>query len=109
MKHEIQNDALDAKREKEMEEEHSNAIELCRADAARKILETHSKWREETKERWGGAEPVRLADTILQVATHTGHHRGQVITRLRALGGDPPLVDFIVWVSAGKPDAIWPE
>lgn len=38
-------------REKEMEEEHSNAIELCRADAARKILETHSKWREETKEK----------------------------------------------------------
>ena len=38
-------------REKEMEEEHSNTIELCRADAARKVLETHSKWREEANEK----------------------------------------------------------
>ena len=38
-------------REKEMDEEHSNTIELCRADAARKVLETHSKWREEANEK----------------------------------------------------------
>ena len=38
-------------REKELEEEQSNAIELCRADAARKILETHSKWHEEVNEK----------------------------------------------------------
>jgi uncharacterized damage-inducible protein DinB len=29
---------------------------------------------------------------------HSEHHRAQVATRLRALGGNPPMTDYILWV-----------
>ena len=51
---------------------------------------------------------ANLAETILQVAAHSSHHRGQVNSRIRELKGEPPLVDFIAWVWLGKPDAVWP-
>jgi uncharacterized damage-inducible protein DinB len=39
-----------------------------------------------------------VRDALLQVAMHSEHHRAQVAMRLRALGGTPPVVDYIVWV-----------
>ena len=48
-----------------------------------------------------------LGDTALQVAMHSTYHRGQINTRLRELGGEPPLVDFLYWVWAGKPAPEW--
>ncbi|MCY4024828.1 MAG: damage-inducible protein DinB [Acidobacteria bacterium] len=50
---------------------------------------------------------VTLADTVVQVVTHTTHHRGQVMTRLREIGGEPPLVDYVIWLWSGKPAAAW--
>ena len=50
-----------------------------------------------------------LKETMSQVVLHTTHHRGQVCTKLKELGGEPPLIDFIVWVWAGKPEAVWPD
>ena len=47
------------------------------------------------------------AVTALQVVTHTTHHRGQVMTRLRELGGAPPVVDYVIWVWSGSPIAEW--
>jgi uncharacterized damage-inducible protein DinB len=44
---------------------------------------------------------------MFQVTSHSTHHRGQVNARLRALGGEPPLVDYIAWVWFGKPAADW--
>jgi uncharacterized damage-inducible protein DinB len=44
-----------------------------------------------------------LGETIMQVLTHSGYHRGQVNARLRAIGGTPPLVDYVAWVWFGKP------
>jgi uncharacterized damage-inducible protein DinB len=38
---------------------------------------------------------------------HTQHHRGQVCTRLREVGGEPPTVDFIVWLWENRPDPTW--
>jgi uncharacterized damage-inducible protein DinB len=38
---------------------------------------------------------VRTA--LTQAVLHSQHHRGQVATRLRALGGVPPTVDDILW------------
>lgn len=52
-------------------------------------------------------EPTTLAETLFQVPSHTTHHRAQVNTRLRELGAEPPLVDYIVWVWFGKPAASW--
>ena len=48
--------------------------------------------------------PATLEETMLQVASHSTYHRGQINTRFRELGGDPASVDFIVWVWLGKPD-----
>ena len=57
-----------------------------------------------------GREPdvPSLGETLLQVAMHSTYHRGQVNARLRELGSEPPLTDFIVWVWLGKPQAVWP-
>jgi uncharacterized damage-inducible protein DinB len=48
-----------------------------------------------------------LAETVLQVASHSTYHRGQVNARLRELGGEPPLVDYIAWIWLGRPAADW--
>lgn len=66
-------------------------------------------WTDKLEEKWGGPiEPVTLAESVLQVAMHTAHHRGQVAARLRDLGSEPPLVDFIAWIWRGRPRAQWP-
>ena len=52
-------------------------------------------------------EEATLAETMLQVTSHSTYHRGQVNARLREIGGEPPMVDFIVWVWLGKPEAVW--
>ena len=44
-----------------------------------------------------------LAETMFQITSHTTYHRGQVNMRLREIGGEPPLVDYIAWVWFGKP------
>lgn len=61
--------------------------------------------------RVAGGEPAAstLADTVFQVVNHSTYHRGQVTARLRELGGEPPLVDYIAWVWRGRPEAAWPE
>jgi uncharacterized damage-inducible protein DinB len=48
------------------------------------------------------AETARIAPAgdrthLLQAVLHSQHHRGQIATRLRDLGGCPPTVDYIVW------------
>ena len=50
---------------------------------------------------------TRLGDTCFQVTSHTTHHRGQVNIRLRALGMEPPAVDYIFWVWLGRPAPQW--
>jgi len=51
--------------------------------------------------------PATLEETMLQTAMHSTYHRAQVNTRLREIGGEPPSVDFIIWVWLGKPKADW--
>ena len=46
-----------------------------------------------------------VGETVFQVINHTTHHRAQVSVRLRSLGGEPPLVDYIAWVWFGRPPA----
>ena len=43
----------------------------------------------------------------MQAAMHSHYHRGQNATRLRELGGVPPMTDFIVWLHKGQPAANW--
>jgi uncharacterized damage-inducible protein DinB len=44
---------------------------------------------------------------LTQAAMHSHYHRGQNATRLRELGGAPPMTDFIVWLRDGQPKARW--
>ena len=48
-----------------------------------------------------------FAETVIQVALHTTHHRGQLATRVRELGGDPPTIDLVLWIWTGRPPAEW--
>lgn len=64
-------------------------------------------WAAELGEQYTHPFGATLAESFLQVALHSTHHRGQLLTRLRELGAKPPLVDFIAWVWMGKPVPDW--
>jgi uncharacterized damage-inducible protein DinB len=49
-----------------------------------------------------------LGQVLLQVSAHSSYHRGQVNARLRELGLEPPMTDFIAWVWVRKPAPPWP-
>jgi uncharacterized damage-inducible protein DinB len=85
---------------------HALLAEIAEEDLDRPIV---FPWTQQVAERLG-FEPslTTLRDTAAQVYAHTAHHRGQVMTRLRELGGNPPLIDFIAWVWRGRPEAVWP-
>ena len=51
--------------------------------------------------------PINLSDMMLQVPLHSQYHRGQINARLRAVGGEPPTVDYIAWLWLGRPPADW--
>jgi uncharacterized damage-inducible protein DinB len=53
--------------------------------------------------------PVRISvrQAMTQAAMHSHYHRGQNATRLRELGGVPPMTDFIAWLRDGKPAPRW--
>jgi uncharacterized damage-inducible protein DinB len=40
---------------------------------------------------------------LLQAITHSQHHRGQNGSRMRQLGFTPPMTDFVLWYSLGRP------
>lgn len=66
-------------------------------------------WAAQLAGRWGEIGPVTLAESVLQVTSHSTYHRGQVNARLRELGGEPPLVDFVAWLWQRRPAADWPR
>jgi uncharacterized damage-inducible protein DinB len=77
-------------------------------DAERIGREVRIPWAEDVpqlRERVK-AQPT-LGETVMQVAMHSAHHRAQVCARLREIGGEPPLVDFIGWIWFGRPAADW--
>lgn len=65
-------------------------------------------WSDQLAARFGRVVTASLGEALVQVASHSTYHRGQANTRIRELGGEPPLVDFIIWVWAGRPAAEWP-
>jgi uncharacterized damage-inducible protein DinB len=65
-------------------------------------------WIDEYQKREGRTfSTPTLSETIFQVVSHSTYHRGQVNIRLRELGGEPPLVDFIAWTWFGRPKPAW--
>ena len=64
-------------------------------------------WSQLIAEQYGKVVPATLSESAWQVFSHTTYHRGQVATRIREIGGEPPLVDFLVWVWGGRPAPAW--
>jgi len=58
---------------------------------------------------WFPGRPCRVtvAEVLTQVAMHTQHHRGQLMARLKALGGKPQNVDYIIWAWKDRPEGRW--
>lgn len=56
---------------------------------------------------WFKPLQVTVRQALTQAAMHSHYHRGQNATRLRELGGVPPMTDFIVWLKNGQPVARW--
>jgi uncharacterized damage-inducible protein DinB len=50
---------------------------------------------------------ITVGEALTQVAMHSQHHRGQCMTRLKDLGGEPKNVDWIIWLWKKKPEARW--
>jgi uncharacterized damage-inducible protein DinB len=83
---------------------------LAGVSAARFVEHVDMPWLAEYEKTLGMtfAKPT-VAETVLQVVNHTTHHRAQVQTRVRALGGEPQLVDYIGWIWFGRPAPEWRE
>jgi len=50
---------------------------------------------------------ITVTEALTQCAMHSHYHRGQNATRLRELGGVPPMTDLIVWYWKGRPQPSW--
>ena len=59
------------------------------------------------KEIGGPASPATLADMAFQVTSHSGHHRAQINRRIREVGGNPSMIDYVGWVWRACPPADW--
>lgn len=46
-------------------------------------------------------------EAITQIVMHTQHHRAQNMTKLQSYGGKPEVIDWILWVFKGRPEAKW--
>jgi len=50
---------------------------------------------------------INVGEALLQAVMHSQWHRGQNATRLRELGGEPPLTDYIIWIWKDRPASAW--
>lgn len=64
-------------------------------------------WADLINQQFGTVLPATFAESAWQVLSHTSYHRGQVATRVREIGGEPPTVDYLAWVWQGRPVADW--
>lgn len=55
------------------------------------------------------SRPTKIScrHALTQAIMHSHYHRGQNASRLRELGGKPPITDFIIWLRNGQPIAQW--
>jgi uncharacterized damage-inducible protein DinB len=82
---------------------------LATADAAALARTIEMPWAKHVATAGRPIPHPTLAETALHLSIHTAHHRGQATARLRELGAEPPLVDYIAWLWKGRPDPLWPR
>ncbi len=71
--------------------------ERLEADWLSKVSEPDLERTLETRSSRLGID-VSVRQALLQICMHTQGHRSQCATRLRALGGTPPGVDYVLWI-----------
>lgn len=89
------NDALAARFRETHAEELAWILSVRETDMARRV---------ETPFLPGSSFSV--AEAWMQVCMHSHGHRSQCATRLRSLGGTPPVLDFILWLQ-DRPAPEW--
>lgn len=54
---------------------------------------------------WFRNPPIVLSrgEALLQACLHSVHHRAQIASRIRDIGGEPPQIDYIYWIWKGRP------
>lgn len=50
---------------------------------------------------------ITVGQALTQAAMHSHYHRGQNAMRIRELGSEPPLTDYIAWIWKKKPEPNW--
>jgi len=72
---------------------------------------TDARLSETVSPPWFRDPPLTLAvsEALTQCAMHSHYHRGQNATRLRELGGEPPMTDLIVWYWKARPRVDWDD
>ena len=80
-------------------------IDSLNEDALAQVVEF--PWADQIAQRYGSAGPATLRETIAQILLHTTYHRAQVATRVRELGGEPALTDYIAWIWMNRPLPEW--
>jgi uncharacterized damage-inducible protein DinB len=73
-------------------------------DAAREV---RFPWADRLVQRFGQAQAATWAESVTQVAMHSSYHRGQASRRLREIGVESPLTDYIAWIWMDRPVADW--
>lgn len=93
----------------DLEELKADARRYHEAAAAFIAGATEERLEERLSVPWFEEPPleVSVGEAMLQAVMHSHYHRGQNATRLRELGGAPPLTDLIVWIWRGRPAPVW--
>jgi len=81
-----------------IESNHAEAIEFVNNISDEQLMEI-------ARIPWFRDPPlsITVAQALTQAVMHSQYHRGQNATRMRELGIQPPLTDFIFWNSKGSP------
>jgi uncharacterized damage-inducible protein DinB len=83
--------------------------EFVAASESRLNERVHMPWLQHFEKQLGTSlQSPTFGETFLQLPMHSTYHRGQVNARLRELGAEPPLVDYIAWIWFGRPSPEWP-
>jgi uncharacterized damage-inducible protein DinB len=70
-----------------------------------KVRESHLDDRIEVP--WFKDYQPTSQEALTQAALHSQNHRGQLLTLLRTMGAVTRPLDYILWVSQGRPAARW--
>jgi len=66
-----------------------------------------SRLRDKLEIPWFKDYQPTCSEALVQGVMHSQHHRAQVLTLARSLGGTPTVVDYIVWTSKSRPAPDW--